>query len=93
MKCGNIFTKLSWTRLLQICLKADSEYHICSKESFQQEVITSQEGIVEMGKSKLFVRGGSTPGVIMVIGDFKFSCHTPCTHLLTGVKLIMEILR
>ena len=42
---------------MQICLKANSEYHICSKESFQQEAITSQEGIAEKGKSKLFVRG------------------------------------
>ena len=42
---------------MQICLKANSEYHICSKESFQQEAITSQEGLVERGKSKLFVRG------------------------------------
>ena len=44
-------------------------------ETFQKEVITSQEGIAEKGKSKLFVRGA--PGVIMVIGDFNFSCHTP----------------
>ena len=62
-----------------MCLKANSEYQICSKETFQKEVTTSWEEIVEKEKA---ISEELLLGVIMVIEDFNF--FLPHARVLDG---------
>ena len=62
-----------------MCLKANSEYQICSKETFQKEVTTSWEEIVEKVKA---ISEELLLGVIMVIEDFNF--FLPHARVLDG---------
>ena len=62
-----------------MCLKANSEYQICSKETFIKEATTSWEEIVEKVKA---ISEELLLGVIMVIGDFNF--FLPHARVLDG---------
>ena len=62
-----------------MCLKANSEYQICSKETFQKEVTTSWEEIVEKENA---ISEELLLGVIMVIEDFNF--FLPHARVLDG---------
>ena len=62
-----------------MCLKANSEYQICSKKTFQKKATTSWEEIVEKVKA---ISEELLLGVIMVIEDFNF--FLPHARVLDG---------